>query len=377
MNTPSPELYDRLTAQMCDAAAGLESWDVALAKCGEAIGARSGMLAGVEALMSEAAEPYSWGLNDDYWRRYVQYFHKIEPWIPAGYALAGGRPRLAMADQMLGVQREFLSSEYYHDFAEGIDVAHFCSFQDMSLPFGPPGGAIRLAFYRSAKDGEFNVRHVELLERLMHQIPRVIALTESGMLGSGTGLALRHLVERSRDAILILDVGQHVLYANDAARALTIRSGLCNLRQGHLMPSPSLRAAISWSVGPSYPHATKLLKGRDGGHFLASIYLPPVNALGFSKHIGAKSIVVIRSLENADTEIVWPIVQLHFSLTDDELRLLQQLSLGTQPQAAAHLLKVPNHAFRARLKAIYRKTGVSGHAALISLIFRQFAVGIR
>lgn len=377
MNQPTPELYDKIVAQMCAAAAGLESWDVALAACGAAIGGRSGMLAGVGTLMSERLPPISFGLQDGYWQDYVKYYNTIEPWIPAGLAFADGRQRLALTDQLLGVKREYIRSEYYNDFAKGIDVAHFCSFQDMALPFGPPGGAMRLAFYRNEHEGEFDFQHVSLLERLMHQLPRVIALTEAGVLGAGTGGAFTHVIERAKDAVVVLDAAQQVVYANESARSLATNSRLLSFKEKQLTASPALRAAVSWSVGPAFPFAWKLLRAADKSAFLVTIQMTPDNGFGFHRRAGARTVVTLKSLDGVATEIAWPIVQEYFSLTPSELDLMKLMVVGTPPRAAAHKLKISIATANSKLKSIYRKTDAPGHAALVSMIFRQFSVGLR
>jgi DNA-binding CsgD family transcriptional regulator len=119
------------------------------------------------------------------------------------------------------------------------------------------------------------------------------------------------------------------------------------------------------------------LRAANGSPFLVSIQLTPSSGNSFFRRAGAQSVVTLKSLEDADTEIAWPIVQSYFSLTAAELRLLQQLVMGTSPQAAANYLKIAHEAARSQVRAIYRKTGSASQAALVSLIYRQFGASLR
>ncbi|HAH08923.1 MAG TPA: hypothetical protein DCL48_02345 [Alphaproteobacteria bacterium] len=355
------------------AALGLEPWPEALGRTAGIFGANAShiIVPGIE--LAASAFHHEWNMPQDYWTPYVEHYYALDPWVAPGRCLLGDKPRVAGTDAMLKMDREYRASAFYQEFAKGMGIAHFCTFEDHDPGFGPPGSILRLGFYRNEQKGHFGPQEESMMSDLMRSVPALMSLVEHNFAQSEIGRAALMLLEAAPEAQMILDDQANVLCTNDRAKTLLIQTALGAYRSGSFVLSPELRATILWrAVGPSHPHAKKLIPSTQDGAVALDVILVPPPAQTFSGLRGARFAVTLHRLADQTFRLPWSLVKTALDLDDDELRLAQALADGVALNAAARRVRMAPNAAKSAAARLYRKLGAQTQAQFIVRLFGRF-----
>jgi len=192
MDTPPASRLLDLVAAFYDAGLGLGSWQDALDKLAVVFGAASANLVLQGSEQGGTPEIVAIGVDEAGVEIYVQHYAVLNPVFPAVLRVPVGAP---FTDSMVASRDVTLRSEFYNDWAHpnGLDQCLF----SVLIREGALNGSVCVS--RSAREGEFEQPHIELLALLVSHLQRAayaqIRLAQAGRRG---GCLRTHLQLGSR-----------------------------------------------------------------------------------------------------------------------------------------------------------------------------------
>lgn len=267
---------------------------------------------------------------------------------------------LASGDTLIVIDREILPpeqlrrSEFYNEFLSDLHLSHGLH----ATPFVQEGKVALLGLHRGKSAGPFDEADARLMDRLMPHLRRSLAVRDRLQAKSLETLAKTNALERSGDAIMVVNGEARLKYANCAGEALLARGLLkCVNRvvQTHELKGTSrLHSAVRRAANETRV-AAQGLSFEDGSCELDVTVLPlrPAFAGSFASEPLALLIVASKRRRSVDGGLL----REKYSLSRAEAELLERLLKGqTLAQYAAARNIKPTTA-KTQLSSLFGKLG--------------------
>jgi DNA-binding CsgD family transcriptional regulator len=305
---------------------------------------------------------YSHKLPDEVGRRYLSYYHKVNPWLAP--AMARGLAAKATRGDDIVPELVFKSSEFFTDFARGYDTVEI-----IGCGIVVAGGTIaEIGMHRGARTRHFDARNVGRVQRLVPHIQRALQLRRR----LGTFAASRAGLD-ALDALavgaVICDAAGTIRFANAAAKdCARLGDGVILGGAGHGIvalhrgESAELARLIAEAAGGAAGGALSITGG-DGRRLLVLVSPLP---LRFAEGPG-KVLVTMRPADAAPNVDPGALSRL-FGLTPAEARLALALLAGRSLAEFGASRNVTENTLRTQLGGILRKTDTTGQRDLVRLL---------
>lgn len=178
-------------------------------------------------------------------------------------------------------------------------------------------------------------------------------------------------------AIMLLERGGRVVYANRAARDLLVDGDIVRLGGGRIA-TPSVRssaglqgalAALARGGGSLSRHGIAVPLADGEGDVRAASWVLPLSRArmgGLAGSEGAVAMMIVRPVARAPEMSAEFLARCH-GITQAERRLLETLVDGTTVADAARTLKISLNTAKSHLKSLFAKTGTNRQAELMRL----------
>lgn len=236
----------------------------------------------------------------------------------------------------------------------------------------------KVFLYRPESAGPYTPRDVVRFRRLTRHLMHAMRVAERFAAARYAADSARHLVDRLRFGIVLLDDCGAVLEANAfAAELFARRDGLTVVRDrlvamsrrsgGVLADVIRAAAVLRHGHDEDTPPAPVRLERADGREPLSALALPlPAH----SDLFGVRHAAVALLITDPQAEVRAPVerLQQRYALTRSEARLAAGLMQGLSLRAAADKAGLTYETARWYLKSTFQKTGASRQADLIRLL---------
>ncbi|MEJ0025426.1 MAG: helix-turn-helix transcriptional regulator [Rhizomicrobium sp.] len=266
---------------------------------------------------------------------------------------------------------EFVRTEYYNDFYTAFDIHSDIS---IGLTF-EDGKWTGIDAYRAQRQGPFTAADLAFCAALHPHLIRAQKLGRKLSEARAVAQSLAHIVDRSPDALFLIDRTGRVRHVNSAGEAMLARRDDLTVVGGMLIAcraeSGKRLQALIGAAGSRDPQV------RQGGAMALtsaatearlSITVAPLRAERLSDD-GPCVLVGV-----SDLDAPWRIAdqQLRdlFALTVAEIRVTRWLLEGQAPREIANQLGISLNTVRSQLASIFEKTGTTGQAELSRLLVR-------
>lgn len=303
------------------------------------------------------------------------WFQKLDQWlprIPAIDAYWRGGVDVPWVQMDHCNEDEFRKSDFYHDWVrpQGLRDCLNIAYHDRKLLHGV------LSVTTSEGAPLIGAREKDFAARITPHIRRAVSI--NSMVDRNT-LALtlyRRVLDALSVAVLIVDEGGRLVYANALADAILSKGDLLAFHNGHVrarrgegMPDylqPAIaRAALG--VGSLGIAGIGVPLGGRGGE-RASAYVLPLdgNDLRGDMSRGHAAIFIAQRAEQQPMAV--EILRTIFGLTPSEAKVAYAMALGEAPAAVAAAQGTTVNAVRFHLKNAYAKVGVNDKTALAAQV---------
>jgi DNA-binding CsgD family transcriptional regulator len=235
-----------------------------------------------------------------------------------------------------------------------------------------------VGFYRSSREGPFELAEERLLHALAPHLRRAMVLNlHLGRLEMQRG-AIAEMLNHCEQGAILVDAQARVLFANSIAEdilregvGLRVKEGC--LGTGAAMKTAALRRMIAG--GSSGADGDTLTVTRPDGPGL-SVRIVPLSAETTWLAQPAAAIVFVKDAQANGLPSREHVEQL-FDLTPAQAALACQILHGDGIQAAADRLGISRATARTHLLEVFQKTGTNRQAELVRVILQQSFAGPR
>ena len=254
------------------------------------------------------------------------------------------------------------ASPFYRDYLATLPAEHLlvCMVSDGRTPGTAP--ASHLSFFRRPDQPDFDANDLARLRRLYPHVLRAFDLHWNTRQREDQVTLLHRFLDAFEFGVVMLDPAAVVTYANQAARALTMRPAttraLGSLPQRVLANDPLGKLVFRCALGQGGGCALG-----DQAHELIALPLP----MGGSARQPGASMLLLTSYAQLPASAL-DFVMSTFGLSQAEARLLPLLHRGMAPTEIASELGVKVSTVRTQLSAIFSKTGALRQQDLIRLL---------
>lgn len=300
---------------------------------------------------------------------YESHFWKHDIW-KAGAAQhdLAHRGAIFHGDQFIE-RNAFQNTEIYCDFFKpmmnGTGVVLTAVIEEATREQPMP---LVLSFYKSLSADSFTQQDEQLVRKLIPHFQRSLAIRRK-LLEEQQMRQLRELaLDKSKDAIILLNVTGRVLFVNQQAEKL-LRHGSLSIRNGRLTSSISsehralMTALLNAQAGIG---GTLQFGGYNQITRMAILSpIPPARGelLGVSIHI----MMIIYDPDRINYSGDLEVFAKRYQLTAAETRILKNLLLQQSTAEIAQVLHISIHTLRTHLKSLFAKTDTKNQRELVNL----------
>lgn len=234
-----------------------------------------------------------------------------------------------------------------------------------------------VALHRTRKAGRYEPQDIEQFAILHRHIERALAigfrLGSLGTLQQGTA----EVFDRNPSAVVLLDIRQHVVYANKSAERLRVESdGVGLTSDGIVLARKQDNDRLHSIITQALTHVATSNLSRDGAMQAArpsgkrpySILVTPVSRSTVLLSTARPAVCLVITDPEKQSAPASERLRATFNLTDAEARLAALLTSGVTLRSAAEQLHVGYGTARVRLSEIFRKTETHRQAELVKLL---------
>jgi DNA-binding CsgD family transcriptional regulator len=282
------------------------------------------------------------------------------------------RPGAIELDHQIVPKPELLASDYYNGFMKPRDMH---AVMRLTLAHRDRFLTI-ISLVRPYSAEEFDNAAIEQCRVLMPHLQRAANIRFQAE-GAGAILGgLSDVVDRSVTAVLLLERGGQVKFANRAARAMAAEGDAFLLRRGQFEILDRgeggafqrlVAAAASALRDSAAPRGGVLRLARRSGKASYTVTVAPIKGETSSIANEPMALVLVADPDATPTPPKEILGQL-FGFTTAETRVAERLMMGDSPEQAAAFLEVKTATARWHLASIYRKTGTKRQAELVRLL---------
>ena len=306
-------------------------------------------------------------------KEYAEYWGSQDPWVHSKKARDLVFPGAVVAGEQLVPKSELHRTAYYHEYGRKYDVTQALA----SVIESGPDRLSFLAVSGGISRPSFAQRETDLLSLLVPHLERALQLHRRLSNAEFVAQGAIDALDRTNEALLILDDHGRVIRVNPWAQALLrARDGLVvdrgELRTATATGTTQLRAlvarAIETSRGTGMSPGGVLFVARPSGLRPLRVVVSPVtHRPNLPGPDPAGAIVLVTDPDRRPVPSDETIRAL-LSLTPAEARLARALAEGLTLERAAHRLGLTVGTARTRLKTIFHKADVHRQIDLVRLV---------
>lgn len=234
----------------------------------------------------------------------------------------------------------------------------------------------KLFLYRPERAGPYSEREVGRFRRLVRHLVNAVEMAGRFSAAGRAARDLRHVLDRARFGLVLLDADGRVLEANAFARRLFEQRDGIAVARGRLVATQSesakslaetLHAAQATRAGGDAAAPAARLKRSGGRAPIMAMAVPVTSGRDpFGVQGAAVALVVTDPLE--DARLPLDALRRRYGLTRSEARLALELMQGRKLRDAAERTGLTYETARWYIKSAFRKTGAAGQADLVRLL---------
>jgi DNA-binding CsgD family transcriptional regulator len=264
--------------------------------------------------------------------------------------------------------------EYYNDFWR---LNHDLFFTCGAL-IEVDGGFPNVGFPRCRDRGAYDCSDIALLDVMSPHIGAALRLHQRLNRANQAAANAEAALDRMHDAMLVVDSGGRIVYANPAADAELVAGTHLSSRNGRLMAGPlvaqdELERAFHAAAGISQLVATQIPAALASAELdpalRASIAFYPLPARSHDPMaLRRAGVLVVLCRKHGGRTLSAALLRRLYGLTPTEARIAQMLSLGQSLEEIAGTLQIRAGTSRSHLKQVFQKTGTRRQGQLASLL---------
>jgi DNA-binding CsgD family transcriptional regulator len=365
------EQVSRLVGEIYDAALDQALWPSVLEKTCEFVQGQCAGLVGEDFLKGAGQFYFSWGLDPEYERLYLDKYIKLNT---AGMiALCSTKPGDVFSTELLMPYDEFLASRLYLEWAK---PQGFCDIVAALLEKSTTSFT-NLGIVRHERQGiadEATRRRMALLVPHFQRsanIGKVIALPKL------EAAALADTLDALPTALFLVAADAQIVHANASGQAMLADGFVLQRLDGRLAPANPetarslhdiFSAAEQGDAGVGARGAAILLSATSDAQFVAHV-LPLTS--GTRRHVGASyACVAAVFVRKIGPDLPHPVAAFaeHYRLTPAELRVTMGIMNVGGVREVAPVLGISATTARTHLQHVFEKTGTNRQADLVKLV---------
>lgn len=299
---------------------------------------------------------------------YESHFWKHDIW-KAGAAQYGFAHRGAIfhGDQFIE-RNAFQNTEIYCDFFKpmmnGTGVVLTAVIEEATQEQPMP---LILSFYKSLYAESFTQQDEQLIRKLIPHFQRSLAIRRR-LLEEQQMRQLRELaLDKSKNAIVLLDVTGQVLFVNQQAERL-LRHGSLSIRNGRLnSPIPSEHRALMTALRNAQEGIGGTLQFGGHNQIIRMAMISPIpSARGEILGVSTRIMMIIYDTDRTNPGGNLEVFAQLYRLTAAETRILKNLLLQQSTAEIAQALHISIHTLRTHLKSLFAKTNTKNQRDLVN-----------
>ena len=363
---------NEIIADIYHAAAGTKTWVAALTKITQALGLVSCQIVGFStpqgaALFSHASaeSPSEAELE------YVRTYHRVDPRFPL--VLAGQDGEWLYDEDVFSADRS-LTDPYYRDLLIPYGYRHSAT----TKLYDRDGELIVIGFLSLLGDDGFTAGRRQILEAIAFHLCEAAAIYQKTRKLSASAFMGSELLQRIPRPAMLLGVDRSMTFMNDKAKQYVAERGslfMVRDRLTALDKKTDERLTTAFSQideevlkGGLPRRRVARLGTRDGSPYAAFSLIPFVPSLSmyaFGLQLQVLLIVHEHSIKAEPDVMLW---EAAYELTPSQSRVALELFRGTTLPSIAKTLKIAQTTVKSHLKDLYKKTGTSRQAELVSAL---------
>ena len=364
---PDRERISRLLAQLYDAAANRELWEVFLRDFSSTLRASAAAVLMHDSRENQNSVVQQFGFDPSDLRKYYdQSRESSDIWTARARPLS--QTGWTGVSEQLCEPGELRMSDFYNGCLRHLDIFHglFGVIQQ-----GPQSIA-NIGFYRPATDTTFGPAQREILNFFMPHLDRAFQLHCQLATLRDRNQSLQSAVNTFPNAIFVFNANGDISFLNHAANdLLSAHDGLTckysQLRGERSQDSVALDRVIRDAIASNKRRDTfggvALIRRKTGRPL--KVVVMPVRSLHLGAHIGALGFVIDPSRrQRPRNEILAGL----FGLTVAECRLALLLTDGKSLTEISQELGVSRNTLKTQTASLYAKTGTLRQSQLVRLI---------
>ena len=301
---------------------------------------------------------------------YVQGMMRHDPTVQ--YIVANPKQRLVHDSQFITEHEKdrHFYYDWHHRFSDTRHRMAGMALLEEKLTSG-------ITVHRTRQQGDYHQSHIERFEFLLPHLERAVSIGyRLGTFGAAQQLSSQ-LLDANPLAIVVLDEGGYVVFANLAARAISsaqegfvLSSGGISLH--HQIDNDKLQGLIGRALGiakgqAAQPAGVMQALRRSGKRSYSILVSPLCHTALILTRIRPAVCVVIADPELSPA-ISHDVLRDLYGLTPAEVRLAVKLGSGISLQSTAEELAISYKTARTQLAEIFRKTSTSRQGELVKTL---------
>jgi len=289
-------------------------------------------------------------------RSYLEYYWRIDPFLPA---VVSGTPGRVLTGRMVMSPAEWARTEIHNDWSVPNRIVEAAAL----LIERSPDCTAAIAVGRADVNHAFGPEEFEVLHHLAPHLKRAFQVQRH----LAASWQRNEALDRLRDGVMLVDRGARVVFANAAAEAILRENGGLGTERGILTAPFAAQTAVLHALIAG--EGGSLLLPRPGRAPLGIVVIPMRSEASWLISDRPAALVFIA---DADREATPPgqRLQAMFGLTPAQAALAREIVRGDGIEAAADRLGVTRATARAHLAQVFAKTGTSRQAELVRLLLR-------
>jgi len=360
---------DSIIERFYSAAGGLNPWDEALAQLSEYCGAQASY---INVLSGPERAPYlvgSFGHAPGLIERYRTFGHLIDP--TTSQILANAGEPISFSDLL---QRELGGPVFHREF-----IASRGTDQVLAIGLKSDVGTLLVKLSRAASGRPFTKSSAERLGGIAHHMRQAVVIDRSLRRRLEAESFAASIVNRLRAAVIRLDEGMNVTFANEAARRLSEEGDLIAIADGRLRfpgreAMETFRGFLRKAAASESGFSQTFRLANAGERQRVRIWAwssGPDEATGIGLMILP---------DDFDADVLEAMLRENYGLTPSEVRTALGILSHNGLAAVAEHGGVSVETVRFHLKRIFSKTGTCRQSELVRVIANDLCcidVGVR
>jgi DNA-binding CsgD family transcriptional regulator len=352
-NSPRDSVIERFYS----AAVGLKPWDDALAHLSQYLDAKASYINVLSEPKRTLCLVGAYGHAPRLIERYHTYGYLIDP--TTSHILANAGQSVQFSDLL---HREFGGPVFHREFIASRGTDHV-----LAIGLESEVGTLLVKLSRDATGQPFTQGAAERLEGIAHHMRQAVVIDRSLRQRMETDTFATEIVNRLRAAVIGLEDGMRVSFANQSARRLAAQGDVFTIEDGRLRFAGSAAMAAFQafvrkfaSADGDAPRTIVLTDGDDGRR--ARIWAWPLRQ-PFSHELGLMILP-----DGFDADVLDAMLQQNYGLTPSEVRTVVGVLTHNGLAAVAEHSGVSLETVRFHLKRIFSKTGTCRQSELVRVI---------